>query len=117
MNRKVSNPTEQIWRHYLETGRPPHEKSVTRRVYHAFKQFSTRMPKEPQCRTCASPFHGIGGLLVGNVAGIKPSKMNPILCNICERFASENEGGAEIELSMMFLNFRGSPRLQLPHSR
>lgn len=57
---------------------------------------------------CHYPFEGVGGLIARTVAGIKPSKMNPQLCNICERFAQANHGGAEIELSMLFTDVRGS---------
>lgn len=43
--------------------------------------------------------------------GIAPSKMNPQLCNVCERVASKYPGGAEIELSMLFADVRGSTGL------
>jgi adenylate cyclase len=37
--------------------------------------------------------------------------MNPHLCNVCENFANKYQGGAEIELSMMFADIRGSTSL------
>ncbi|MFQ5942551.1 MAG: adenylate/guanylate cyclase domain-containing protein [Anaerolineales bacterium] len=37
--------------------------------------------------------------------------MNPRLCNICEHYAAKNLGGAEIELSMLFADVRGSTTL------
>jgi adenylate cyclase len=37
--------------------------------------------------------------------------MNPRLCNVCEQYAAKNLGGAEIELSMLFADVRGSTTL------
>ena len=37
--------------------------------------------------------------------------MNPSICNSCERFAQEHPGGAEIPLSMLFADIRGSTAL------
>jgi len=43
--------------------------------------------------------------------GVHPSKMNPQLCNVCERFAEKHRGGAEIEASLLFADVRGSTGL------
>lgn len=37
--------------------------------------------------------------------------MNPHLCNACELFAEEHQGGAEVELSLLFADVRGSTTL------
>jgi adenylate cyclase len=37
--------------------------------------------------------------------------MNPMLCNTCEEFAKRYHGGAEIELSLLFADVRGSTNL------
>jgi adenylate cyclase len=37
--------------------------------------------------------------------------MNPHLCNVCERFAEENPGGVELEVSLLFADIRGSTPL------
>lgn len=37
--------------------------------------------------------------------------MNPSLCNVCEQFARKYQGGAEIELSLLFADVRGSTEL------
>jgi len=39
------------------------------------------------------------------------SRMNPNICNSCERFAEEHPGGAEIPLSLLFADIRGSTNL------
>ncbi len=43
--------------------------------------------------------------------GKRPSNLNPQLCNVCEVFASKYQGGAEIELSLLFADIRGSTTL------
>ena len=40
-----------------------------------------------------------------------PSNLNPQLCNVCEIFARQHQGGAEIELTMLFADVRGSTTL------
>jgi len=37
--------------------------------------------------------------------------MNPHMCNICERFANAHPGGAELEVSLLFADIRGSTSL------
>ncbi len=108
MVQETDNLNEYIWRTYLMTGRPPDDIPVQWFETKAFRRLIRRLPKEPRCRTCAAPFEGFGGLFTRNLAGIKRSRMNPYMCNICERFARENQGGAEIELSMLFGDVRGS---------
>jgi adenylate cyclase len=41
----------------------------------------------------------------------KPSKLTPLLCNVCDEFASEHQGGAEVELTLLFVDVRGSTAL------
>jgi adenylate cyclase len=43
--------------------------------------------------------------------GKRPSKMNPRFCSACEEFAQEHPGGAEIPLSLLFADIRGSTTL------
>lgn len=43
--------------------------------------------------------------------GVAPSKMNPQLCNVCERAANHFHGGTEIEISVLFADVRGSTGL------
>jgi len=47
-------------------------------------------------------------MLARTLFGLVPSKMNPQLCNVCERFADRHRGGAEVELSLLFADVRGS---------
>ena len=70
--------------------------------YPAFKPIFRALPSEPRCQICYIPFAGIGGLTV------KPSKMNPHICNACDRFAERFPGGTELEVSIIFADIRGS---------
>ena len=67
-----------------------------------------RLPSDPRCRICDCPFQGLGGWLARTLFGITPSKMNTQLCNTCESTAEHFRGGAEIEMSLIFADVRGS---------
>lgn len=69
------------------------------------------LPKDPRCRLCYYPFKGVGGALFRHVLGLRPSKLNPQICNICEQHAERYKGGAEVELSVLFADVRGSSKL------
>lgn len=40
--------------------------------------------------------------------GYGPSMLTPRLCNLCEKMILQHEGGAELELSLLFADIRGS---------
>jgi len=69
------------------------------------------LPHDPRCKICASPFEGMGGLLMRTVFGRKQSALNPQFCSICEDYVKKNQGGAEVEMSMLFVDVRGSTAL------
>ena len=102
---------EQAWRAYLTTGRTA---GYTHQAWFEsprLRPLIRRLPKDPRCRICYYPFAGVGGRLVQSLLGIGPSKMNPQLCNLCERFAEKHRGGTEIEVSLLFADVRGSTGL------
>ena len=70
-----------------------------------------RLPADPRCQACYYPFSGVGGKLFRAFLHVEPSRLNPHLCNICERFAETNPGGAEMEVSLLFADIRGSTPL------
>ena len=43
--------------------------------------------------------------------GKRPSSKNPRFCASCETFAATHQGGAELELTMLFVDVRGSTTL------
>lgn len=63
------------------------------------------LPKNPRCKLCNAPFAGFGAPLM-RVIGKAQSTKNPQFCTGCLRNAPE--GGAEIELTLMFADVRGS---------
>jgi adenylate cyclase len=95
------NPAvDNIWRTYLTTG----EADTERRKRRLFKI----LPGTPRCKNCYAPFGGAGSRVVKAIYSKRPSNMNPQLCNVCEQFARQYQGGAEIELSLLFADVRGS---------
>jgi adenylate cyclase len=50
-------------------------------------------------------------MVVGALYGRKQSSLNPRFCNVCEEFAKKFPGGAEVEMSMLFADVRGSTAL------
>lgn len=109
-DKKLVTP-EQIWRDYMNKGEMPEAIRqpwfTSRRLRPIFRS----LPSDPRCKFCYYPFDGMGGRLVRSLLGIAPSRLNPNLCNLCEKFAAEHQGGAEIELTMLFADVRGSTRL------
>ncbi len=69
------------------------------------------LPSSPRCHFCGAPFHGMGGTLVRLALSKKPSSVNPRFCNVCDEFARQHPGGAEVAMSMLFADVRGSTRL------
>jgi adenylate cyclase len=103
MGKKSPEAVEEFWRTYLTTG----EFEKERRQRHLFRL----LPGSPRCKNCYAPFQGAGSLIVKTFYGKVPSNLNPQLCNICEQFAQQFQGGAEIELSLLFADVRGSTTL------
>jgi adenylate cyclase len=68
------------------------------------------IPDGPRCKFCNGPYHGIGGAIF-RMIGKGPSSLTPQLCNQCYGFTSHHLGGAEIELTMLFADVRGSTPL------
>jgi len=73
-----------------------------------FKHLMRLLPSSPRCKLCNSPFKGWGGILM-RWMGRDRSRYNPRFCEKCDRF--ENPGGAEVELTMLFADVRGSTTL------
>ncbi len=69
------------------------------------------LPRNPRCKFCNAPFEGVGGMLVHAVFGKRRSDLNPRYCNMCEVASRQFPGGAEVEMSMLFADIRGSTEL------
>jgi adenylate cyclase len=81
--------------------------SVEKRLFRTFRI----LPHDPRCKLCHSPFEGLGGLMMRTLLGRKQSTLNPYFCNVCEDFAKKYPGGSEVEMSMLFVDVRGSTAL------
>ena len=94
---------ENVWRTFLTDGIDTQEARQ--------RQIFKILPATQRCRFCLAPLQGISTPLIRAIYRKGPSKMNPHLCNACELFASEHQGGAEVELSLLFADVRGSTTL------
>jgi adenylate cyclase len=65
------------------------------------------LPSPPRCKLCNAPFRGPGGLLMRAIA-YGPSPLNRRLCKWCIRAVHKHPGGAEVEISVLFADVRGS---------
>jgi len=93
-----SKSTEAEWRDVLLHGDP-----VGRRL----RPVLSRLPSSPRCKLCHAPFRGWGSYVM-RVMGRPQSKKNPRYCEPCEM---TQPGGAEVEISMLFADVRGSTGL------
>jgi adenylate cyclase len=65
------------------------------------------VPSSPRCKVCAAPFHGPGKLAT-SIFMHGQSRLNPMLCGACFRTLGKFPGGAEVEISVLFADVRGS---------
>ena len=103
---------EEEWHDFL-SGTHPHlqDKSPLRFI-----------PSNPRCKLCKAPFGRPGGLLLRRY-GFAPWAKNPKICGRCFKGLQEHASmcpgdpdgsevrGAEVELSMLFADVRGSSKL------
>jgi len=75
------------------------------------RQIFRILPHDPRCKFCNAPFQGVGGMIVRALFGKQRSDLNPRFCNLCEKASREFPGGAEVEMSMLFADVRGSTAL------
>jgi adenylate cyclase len=68
------------------------------------------IPAGPRCKLCLAPLKPPGSVVM-KVVGFGPSRLNRRLCRACFRSMDKHPGGAEIELSFLFADVRGSTGL------
>jgi len=103
--------TAQVWYDYLTTGATPKGMKIPWFERPAIKPIFRRLPADPRCKICYIPFAGFGGFISRHLLNVKPSRMNPHVCDVCERFAERYPGGTELEVSILFADIRGSTPL------
>jgi adenylate cyclase len=92
---------DEMWRKHLTEGNVR-----TKQWRHLFGM----LPTNPRCVNCHTPFAGFGSTLMRLIRGpvtLRSSK-NPRYCAGCHFFTTQFPGGAEIELTMLFVDVRGS---------
>jgi len=99
------------WYTFLTTGDMPANVHASWFESKSMRPFIKRLPKSPRCSICYMPFKGIGGYLSRTFLGVEASRLNPRMCNLCERFAGKYQGGVEIETAVMFIDVRNSTQM------
>lgn len=91
-------PNEEVWRGMV---------SGSGSVLAYMRRRNKRLPGSPRCKQCYLP---LGGPLAWamKLRGLGPSDGNPNFCNNCEVFLRNHPGGAEVELTFLFADVRGS---------
>jgi adenylate cyclase len=91
-----SHPEE--WRRIL-TGENPYLQK--------FQKYFGKLPAAPRCKLCMAPFAGPFAPLL-KVAGFGRWQLNSQLCVCCIRGLDKQSGGAEIPVSVLYADVRGS---------
>lgn len=65
------------------------------------------IPSSPRCKLCHAPFGAPGHHLL-RFTGYGQSPLNRRLCKVCLKEAHKHAGGAEIEITVLFVDVRGS---------
>lgn len=92
---------EGLWRSIFAEGHPQLK---------SFQSFHKRLPAPPRCKMCFAPFAGIGGLLM-RARGKGRNRRNPNFCDACDKSLRAFPGGAEVVLSLLFVDVRDSVKL------
>lgn len=91
---------DEFWRRFLVEGQTPTERR--------FRRFFGSLPDHPRCKACNAPFEGIGAPFVSILFGRSQSLNDPRFCRPCVQVSRKHPGGAEVEISMLFADVRGS---------
>jgi adenylate cyclase len=73
------------------------------------RAFSRKIPSDPRCKLCDTPFGPPGNVM--RFIGFGPSRLNRRICSGCIHALEKRPGGAEVELSFLFADVRGSTAL------
>ena len=96
------NSLDELWLKILTEGDP----MVTRG-----RTIFNLLPSNPRCVQCHVPFNGIGKVVAPLIGGGHQSAKNPRYCDACMLFNTKFPGGAEVVLTMLFVDVRGSTSL------
>ncbi|HKJ28083.1 MAG TPA: adenylate/guanylate cyclase domain-containing protein [Anaerolineales bacterium] len=99
-NPEVEQMVEDTWRELLTNG----ESEIEKRYRKIFRMFNSDI----KCKWCSLPFDHPASPFLHLIFKKKPSQFNPRFCNICDEFAHKFQGGAEVDIAMVFADIRGS---------
>jgi adenylate cyclase len=94
---------EEFWHSILTGDNPPLPLREMRNVL-------ALLPANPRCTFCNAPFSGVGAPLM-RLIGRSPSTLTPHLCRLCHDASRNHIGGAELEMTFLFADIRGSTAL------
>ena len=94
----VTNSDADHWKQIL-TGEDPYLRK--------FQKYLGKLPSSPRCKLCMAPFAGPFSPLL-RVAGFARWQLNSQLCVLCIRGLDKQSGGAEIPVSVLYADVRGS---------
>jgi adenylate cyclase len=97
----VKPTAEEVWQKILN-GNVPGLKQL--------RMFNRFLPGKKRCKNCYVPLSGLTAPLL-RLIGRKAYDKNPNFCNWCMWLGQVYPGGAEIEISLLFADIRGSTRL------
>ena len=92
---------ETMWRDVLTNPDSP---------FYKYGRVRKHIPGSPRCKLCKLPLGGVATPIL-RMTGRGPSRGNPRFCNACELWARSHPGGAEVELTLLFADVRGSTGL------
>jgi len=80
---------------------------LTRPGLAPFARWFRWLPSSPRCPLCLAPYSKPFGPIVGRL-GFGRSARYPQLCNPCFRGLADDPGGAEVSITVLFADVRGS---------
>jgi adenylate cyclase len=101
----MAGTNEEVWLAVFQYGHP--QLKAYQRLHRSLPPW--RVPRK-ECKLCYAPYEGLGGILM-RLRGKVPSVPNPDYCTACNYFIRTFPGGAEVELSILFIDVRGSGKI------
>ena len=96
---------EELWHTIFQHGHPDLAKQ---------HWLHRKLPQKPRCRICLVPFQGIGGWWMRR-KGKQQNSRNPNFCSACDQFLQAFPGGAEIDMSLLYVDIRHSTEYAEDH--
>jgi adenylate cyclase len=75
-----------------------------------FTRQLAKMPRAPRCKLCKAPFAGPFAPML-RLAGFRRWALNQQICKRCIGTLEKHHGGAEVEVSLLYVDIRGSTEL------